>query len=161
MTTHLAELIRRFAYELFSRQEAVSCWTESASKMPRVVEDLVPKLLPLATVQRVIQNLLRERVSIRDAVSILEALGEGAPRDAQSGAADGLRPAVDPARRRKAVPQRHRRSARIFPRTALERFAEGGVEHGESNSSLALAPNSLRDLLDRLAAASACSNRPL
>jgi len=41
-----------------------------------VVEDVVPKLLPLATVQRVLQNLLRERVSIRDAVSILEALGE-------------------------------------------------------------------------------------
>ena len=46
----------------------------------QVVEDLVPKLLPLATVQRVIQNLLRERVSIRDAVSILEALGEAAPQ---------------------------------------------------------------------------------
>jgi flagellar biosynthesis protein FlhA len=43
-----------------------------------VVEDLVPKLLPLAAVQRVLQNLLRERVSIRDAVSILEALGEAA-----------------------------------------------------------------------------------
>ena len=39
----------------------------------------MPKLLPLATVQRVFQNLLRERVSIRDAVSILEALGEAAP----------------------------------------------------------------------------------
>ncbi len=46
--------------------------------IPKVVEDLVPKLLPLATVQRVLQNLLRERVSIRDAVSILEALGEAA-----------------------------------------------------------------------------------
>ena len=38
----------------------------------------MPKLLPLATVQRVLQNLLRERVSVRDAVSILEALGEAA-----------------------------------------------------------------------------------
>src|SRR5207253_6137407 len=44
---------------------------------PKVVEDVVPKLLPLATVQRVLQDLLRERVSIRrDAVSVLEALGE-------------------------------------------------------------------------------------
>ena len=49
-----------------------------AEEHPKVVEDLVPKLLPLATVQRVLQNLLRERVSIRDGVSILEALGEAA-----------------------------------------------------------------------------------
>ena len=49
-----------------------------AQDNPKVVEDLVPKLLPLATVQRVIQNMLRERVPIRDAVGILEALGEAA-----------------------------------------------------------------------------------
>ena len=54
------------------------CSTGSRVENPKVVEDLVPKLMPLATVQRVMQNLLRERVSIRDAVSILEALGEAA-----------------------------------------------------------------------------------
>ena len=50
-----------------------------AQDNPKVVEDLVPKLLSLAVVQSVLQNLLRERVSIRDGVSILEALGEAAP----------------------------------------------------------------------------------
>ena len=49
-----------------------------AKDNPKVIEDLVPKLLPLTTVQRVIQNLLREQVSIRDSVKILEALGEAA-----------------------------------------------------------------------------------
>ena len=43
-----------------------------------MIEDLVPKLLPMASVQKVFQNLLRERVSIRDSVSVLEALGEAA-----------------------------------------------------------------------------------
>ena len=71
-------LIRRHAHELFSRQDAKKLLDRVAEDNPSVVEDLVPKLLPLALVQRVLQNLLRERVSIRDAVSILEALGEAA-----------------------------------------------------------------------------------
>jgi flagellar biosynthesis protein FlhA len=74
--THLAEIIRRHAHELFSRQDAKKLLDRVAADSPKLVEDLVPKLMPLATVQRVLQNLLRERVSIRDGVSILEALGD-------------------------------------------------------------------------------------
>ena len=66
--THLAELIRRHAHELLSRQDAKNILDRVAQDNPKVVEDLVPKLLPLSTVQKVLQNLLRERVSIRDAV---------------------------------------------------------------------------------------------
>src|SRR5580700_6073556 len=76
--THLAEMIRRYAQELFSRQDAKKFLDRVAIDHPKVVEELVPKLLPLSTVQRVLQNLLRERVSIRDAVTILESLGEAA-----------------------------------------------------------------------------------
>ena len=78
MATHLAETIRRFAHEIFSRQDAKKLIDRIAEDNPKLVEDLVPKLLPLASVQRVLQNLLRERVSIRDGASILEALGEAA-----------------------------------------------------------------------------------
>jgi len=74
--THLAEVIRRHAHELFSRQDAKRLLDRVGVEHSKVVEDLVPKLLPMVTVQKVLQNLLRERVSIRDAVSILEALGE-------------------------------------------------------------------------------------
>src|SRR5208282_5170584 len=63
---------------LLSRQETKAILDRVAEENPKVVEDLVPKLLPLATVQKVFQNLLRERVSIRDAVTILESLGEAA-----------------------------------------------------------------------------------
>src|SRR5947199_1135192 len=76
--THLSELIRRHAHELFSRQDAKRLLDRVSVEHPKVVEDLVPKLLSLAAVQRVLQNLLRERVSIRDAVTILEGLGEAA-----------------------------------------------------------------------------------
>ena len=76
--THLAELARRHAYELFSRQDAKKILDLVAIEKPKVVEDLVPKQLPLSMVQRVMQNLLRERVSIRDTGSLLEAMGEAA-----------------------------------------------------------------------------------
>ena len=76
--THLGELIRRHAHELFSRQDAKKLLDRVAEDNPKIVEDLVPKLLSFAAVQKVLQNLLRERVSIRDAASILEALGEAA-----------------------------------------------------------------------------------
>jgi flagellar biosynthesis protein FlhA len=74
--THLAELIRRHASELLSRQDTKVILDRVSQENPKVVEDLVPKLPPLASVQKVFQNLLRERVSIRDSVTILEALGE-------------------------------------------------------------------------------------
>ena len=77
--THLGEVVRRHAHELFSRQDAKKLLDRVNEDNPKSVEDLVPKLLSLAVVQKVLQNLLRERVSIRDAVSILEALGEAAP----------------------------------------------------------------------------------
>jgi flagellar biosynthesis protein FlhA len=76
--THLAELIRRHASELLSRQDTKAILDRVAEANPRVIEDLVPKMLPMSTVQKVLQNLLRERVSIRDACTILEALGEAA-----------------------------------------------------------------------------------
>jgi len=149
MTTHLAELIKRSAYELFSRQEAKKILDRVAVEHAKVVEDLVPKLLPLATVQRVFQNLLRERVSIRDAASILEALGEAAPSTRNPVLlTDYVRQSV----RRVVVKPYLNASSDLsawFLDQQVERFVESGIEHGESNSSLALSPNALRDLLDR------------
>jgi flagellar biosynthesis protein FlhA len=150
LSTHLAECIKRVAHELFSRQEAKKLLDRVAMENAKVVEDLVPKLLPLATVQRVIQNLLRERVSIRDAVSILEALGEAAPATRNPVLlTDYVRQAI-----RRVVVKPYLNANGDLPAWFLdqevERFVESGIEHGESNSSLALAPNSLRDLLERL-----------
>jgi flagellar biosynthesis protein FlhA len=78
MSTHLAEVSRRHVYELFTREDAKKLLDRAAADQPKAVEDLVPKLLPLVTVQKVLQNLLREQVSIRDAASIVEALGDAA-----------------------------------------------------------------------------------
>jgi flagellar biosynthesis protein FlhA len=114
------------------------------------VEDLVPKLLSLAAVQRVFQNLLRERVSIRDSVSILEALGEASPTTRNPVLlTDYVRQSI-----RRVVVRPYLSAsgdlAAWFVDQPIERIVEAGVEHGESNSSLALAPNVLRDLLERI-----------
>lgn len=76
--THLAELIRRHAPELLGRAETKRLLDSLAESHPKLVEELVPKILSLGEVQRVLQQLLRERVSIRDLAAVLEALVEAA-----------------------------------------------------------------------------------
>jgi flagellar biosynthesis protein FlhA len=79
MTTHLGELMRRHAGELLSRAETKRLMDALNDSHPKLIEELVPKLLSLGEVERVLGQLLRERVSIRDLGAILEALLEVAP----------------------------------------------------------------------------------
>ena len=148
--THLSELIRRHAHELFSRQDAKRLLDRVAVEHPKVVEDLVPKLLPLATVQRVLQNLLRERVSIRDAVSVLEALGEAATATRNPIL---LTEYVRQTVRRTVVKPYLNRLGELpawFVDPAIENSVEAATEHGEQNSHLTLPPQALRDVLNRI-----------
>jgi len=159
--THLSELIRRHANELFSRQDAKRLLDRVAVEHPKVVEDLVPKLLPLATVQRVLQNLLRERVSIRDAVSILEALGEAATATRNPVL---LTEYVRQSVRRAVVKPYLNRSGELpswFLDPAIEQAVESAVEHGEQNSHLGLGPQAIRDILKRISARMASPEAPV
>ncbi len=74
LSTHLAELIRQHAYELLTRQETKRLLDRLSESHPKLVEELVPKILSLGEVQKVLQQLLREQVSVRDLPTILEAL---------------------------------------------------------------------------------------
>lgn len=76
MVTHLAEVIRRHAAELMTRQETQALLERVAREHPKVVEELVPNLLTVGDVQKVLQNLLKERVPIRDTMTILETLAD-------------------------------------------------------------------------------------
>lgn len=78
MATHIAELIRQNAHELLTRQETQRLLDALNDSHPKLVEELVPKLLSLGELQRILQQLLREHVSIRDLPTILEALIEAA-----------------------------------------------------------------------------------
>jgi len=78
ITTHLGELIRGHAGELLGRAEVKRLMDGLNESHPKLIEELVPKLLTLGEVSRVLEQLLRERVSIRDLGTILEALLETA-----------------------------------------------------------------------------------
>lgn len=76
MATHLTELIRTHAHELFGRQEADKLVENFKKNYPKVVQDLIPDILSLGQVVKVLQNLLKEQVSIRDLVTIFETLAD-------------------------------------------------------------------------------------
>ncbi len=76
VATHLTEVLKRHAHELLGRQETKALLDHIKSTAPAVVEDLVPNTLSIGQVQRVLANLLQEKVSIRDLVTILETLAD-------------------------------------------------------------------------------------
>lgn len=76
MATHLTEIIRTHAHELLGRQEAASLVDNFKKSYPKVVEELIPDHLTLGAVVRVLQNLLKEQVSVRDLRTIFETLAD-------------------------------------------------------------------------------------
>jgi len=80
LSTHLSEVIKQYAHEFLGRQELQKILDNVTKTHPKVVDELIPTLLPYGSVLKVLQNLLREQVSVRDILSILEALADFAPR---------------------------------------------------------------------------------
>ncbi len=78
LAAHLSELIKQNAHDLLTRQETKRLIDRLSDSHPKLVDELVPKLMTLGEVQRVLQQLLREQVSIRDLGTILETLVETA-----------------------------------------------------------------------------------
>jgi flagellar biosynthesis protein FlhA len=78
LSTHLSETIRTFLPDLLSRQQVKEMVDAVAQASPKLVEELVPKVVSLGEVQRVLRQLLRERVPVRDLVTILEAIADAA-----------------------------------------------------------------------------------
>jgi flagellar biosynthesis protein FlhA len=148
--THLSEIIRKHAHELFSRADAKKVLDRVTEENPKAVEDLVPKLLSLATVQKVLQNLLRERVSIRDANTIMEALGEAAGMTRNPIL---LTEYVRQSIRRMLVKPYLNQNGDLpayFLDPGLERTIEGAIEHTENTSNMNLPPQAIRNVLDRI-----------
>jgi flagellar biosynthesis protein FlhA len=78
LSTHLSETIRTFLPDLLSRQQVKEMVDAVSQHAPKLVEDLVPKVASLGEIQRVLRQLLRERVPVRDLVTILEAIADAA-----------------------------------------------------------------------------------
>jgi flagellar biosynthesis protein FlhA len=149
MGTHISEFVKRYAHELFSRQDTKRLLDRVTADQPKLVEDLVPKVLSMSTLQRVIQNLLREQVSIRDAATILEALGEAAastrnPVLLTEFTRQSLRRAVV-----KPYINKNGDLPAYFVEPGLERGFESKIEHADQNSHLTASPEMIRDLITR------------
>jgi flagellar biosynthesis protein FlhA len=81
LATHLTEIVKRHASELLSRQEVKNLLDTVKENNAAVVEELIPAMLSIGDVHKILQNLLRERVSIRDLSHILETLADVAPKN--------------------------------------------------------------------------------
>ncbi len=150
MGTHLSELVRQHAAEMFSRQDSKLFCDRVAGENARLVEDLVPKLLSYGAVQKVLQNLLRERVSIRDGLSILEALAEGAATTKNPVLlTEYTRQAI---RRTIVKPYLNQKGElpAYFLDPSTEQTIESAVQHSEMNSVLVLAPQTVREVVARI-----------
>lgn len=79
VATHMTEIIRRYIHELLGRQDVQTLVDNVRAAYPAIVDELIPKIMTLGEIQKVLANLLREGVSIRDMVTILETLADFAP----------------------------------------------------------------------------------
>jgi len=79
IATHLTEVVKKYSHELLGRQEVQTLIDNVKTNYPAIVDELVPKIMSLGEIQKVLANLLKENVSIRDMVTILETLADYAP----------------------------------------------------------------------------------
>jgi len=149
LATHLTEIIKSQAYELLGRQETKSLMDTVSKTHPKVVEDLVPKVLSLGEVQKVLQNLLRERVSIRDAVTILETLADyGSYTKNTAALTEYCRQALG-----RSICKPYQTDEGDLPvftvSPDLEKSIADGVVHSDQGSYLALEPRQAKDIMTR------------
>jgi flagellar biosynthesis protein FlhA len=147
LTTHLTEILKENMADLLSYSELQKLLNELPDEQKKLVDDLIPSVVTAATFQRVLQALLRERVSIRDLGSILEGVGEAAPHSSSVGVI------VEHVRSRlaKQLCWQHRGDDGALPIVTLSpdwemAFADALIGPGD-DKQLALAPSKLQDFI--------------
>lgn len=150
ITTHIKETIKRHAQELLGRQETQSLLDKFKETNPKVVEELIPNLLSLGKVQKVMQNLLKEQISIRDLRTILEQLADYAPSVHDP---DVLTEYVRQALARPISKQYQAPDGSMGVLTLeknVEDIIAGSIQKSESASFLALEPKVAERIITRL-----------
>lgn len=153
MTTHIKETIKRHAHELLGRQEAQSLIDKFKESNPKVVEELIPNLLSLGKVQKVLQNLLKEQVSIRDLRTILEQLADFAATTQDSNI---LTEYVRQALARPLTKQYQAKDGSLSVMTLdrrVEDIIEGAIQKSETGPFLAMEPSVAERFLSSLKSA--------
>jgi flagellar biosynthesis protein FlhA len=152
MITHLADVIRRHSHELLGRQEVQLLLDTLKETHPKVVEELIPNLLPLGGVVRVLQNLLKEQTPIRDLLAILETLADWSP------VTKDLDLLTDKARQSLArtITKMHLTPEGVIPAVTLSPAVESVlsevIQQAEHGGILALDPAIAQKIINNLAA---------
>ena len=150
MATHISEVIKQHAHELLGRQETQNLLDNLARSYPKLVEELVPHVFNLGALMRVLQNLLREGISIRDLRTIMETMADYATMTQDT---DVLTEYVRHALSR-SISSSHTQGDGIMPVITLDRKVEEtiqtAVQHRERGSYLALDPKTAQKILDHL-----------
>jgi flagellar biosynthesis protein FlhA len=153
VTTHLVELIRNNAHELIGRQDLQAMLDQLAKSHPKLVEEVVPNLLPFGAVLKVLQNLLKERVSIRDILSILEALADyGAITKSPEILTEYVRQRLS-----RAITRQYQNEMGEINVITLDHEVEDvisrSVQQGQQETNLALDPSTAKSILSSLKSA--------
>jgi flagellar biosynthesis protein FlhA len=150
LATHLSEVIKSYAHELLGRQETKTLLDAVAETHPKVVEELVPKVLSIGEVQKVMQNLLKEQVSVRDAVTIFETLADYAPMTKNTNIlTEYCRQALG----RSICKQYQGDQNELMVFTVspeIEKNIADAIVHTEQGSYLALEPRLAKDIMQRI-----------
>ena len=154
ITTHLTEVVRSHMHELIGRQEVQHLLDNIAKDSPKVVEELVPGLLTVGQVQQVLQQLLREQISVRDLKTILETLADWAPNVKHpQKLAEYVRRKLS-----RTITAKYTSDEGILPiaslHPALERDLCNAVQQTEEGAFLALEPTHAQQFINRLSTAS-------
>jgi flagellar biosynthesis protein FlhA len=150
IATHLAELVKTYAAELLSRQEVIALLDNAKAQNEAAVNELVPHVLAVGDVQKVLQHLLRERIPIRDMVTILETMADfgGKVKDVEQ-LGELVRSAVARTITRQFMDDVNRLSC-ITLEPAVERRLQEAVTHTAGGVMLALEPTEQQDLIQEL-----------
>lgn len=148
ITTHLSEIVRNYGYEFLGRQEVQRLLDNLSKNNPKVVEELTPGLLSLGAVQKILQNLVREQVSIRDLLTILETLADYAPMTKDT---DLLTEYVRQ-RLARSLTKPYLDSSQTIKvlnvTSAMEEVIANGINQTEHGSYLALEPQQAKGIID-------------
>ena len=148
IATHLTEIIRQHVADLLSRQDVQNLINNMKETNPSLVEELVPKLLGLGEVQKVLQNLLREGISIRDLLTIMETLADYAPATRDTDIlTEYTRQSLKRAISTKYFPN-HEVTNVVTLDPKVEQEIMGSVKQTENGAFLNLDPNRSRAIID-------------
>jgi flagellar biosynthesis protein FlhA len=151
LSTHLSETIRTFLPDLLSRQQVKEMLDHVAQTSSKLVDELVPKVVSVGDVHRVLRQLLRERVPVRDLVTILEAMADASGRDADA-MTEAVRGAIGRAICRPYQNDKGELTV-IGVAPALEERLMASLVKTEQGAMLALDPQQAQSIATRIARA--------